>query len=72
MAFFINDKLGLAYETTEGGAAKWNFEDKDFTDLMSPDESEKSCFPRRRVTEDVAFAFMRSKSSSEGASSPRE
>lgn len=72
MAFFINDKLGLAFESTEGGDAKWNLEDDDFTDIMSSDESRSLTFPCRRVSEDEAFSFMRSKSSSEGASSPRE
>lgn len=37
MPFFIS-KLGFAFETCEGGVAKWNPRAKDFTSLMSPEE----------------------------------
>ena len=73
MAFFINDELGVAYESTEGGLAKWNSEDEDFSDLMSSEEIDALTSPsQKRVSEREAFSFMRSKSSGEGASSPRE
>lgn len=72
MAFFISDKLGIAYESCEGGLAKWSSEDKDFTRSMSRAESREAIFaPAKRVTEDEARAFMLSKAAASGASGPR-
>ena len=74
MSFWINDRLGIAYESTEGGLAKWNSNDDDFTASFSFEER-KSLRPRigsRSVTCDVAKAFMRSKSAAQvAASGPR-
>ena len=72
MSFWINDRLGIAYESTEGGLAKWNSEDDDFTELMSRDERYAADMESRSVTCDVAKAFMRAKSAAkELASGPR-
>ena len=71
MGFFINDKAGIAYESTEGGLAKWNPVAKDFTTLMSAEEIDALSFPQRRVSEDEAFDFMLAKMSASGAESPQ-
>ncbi len=74
MSFWINERLGIAYESTEGGLAKWNSEDDDFTSSFSLEER-KSLRPiigSRSCTCDEAKAFMRSKSATKGsASEPR-
>ncbi len=60
--FFISDEAGIAYESVEGGLAKFNPRTDDFTDLMSPSEMTyvlgKSM---RRVSADAALRFARSK-----------
>lgn len=73
MAFWINDRAGIAYESTEGGLTKWNSESASFNVLMSFEEM-RSLRPRigsRRVSEDEAEAFMLAKDSASGAVSPR-
>ena len=54
--YFISDKAGVAWASDEYGAHKWSFEDNDFTEFMSTDET-RAAFPRRRVTESEAIAF---------------
>ena len=67
MAYFINDRLGMAYEEENGDLAAWSFEDQDFTKYGS-----KMPFDSRRVSADEAIDFMRSKARKSGAPSPRE
>ena len=72
MSFWINDRLGIAYESTEGGLAKWNSDDDDFTASFSFEEIDSVMSGRRSCTCDVAKAFMRSKSAIKAtASGPR-
>ena len=68
MSFFINDKAGVAYETCEGGMAKWSSVDKDFNTLMSSEETRRFAFPARRVKEEEAFDFMLAKDAESKAS----
>ncbi|OQC18815.1 MAG: hypothetical protein BWX70_03395 [Verrucomicrobia bacterium ADurb.Bin070] len=69
--FFINDKAGIAYESTEGGIAKWRSADKDFTRLMSSEERAAFMSPCRRVSADEAADFMLAKDAASGAAAPR-
>ena len=68
MSFWINDRAGIAYESTEGGLAKWNSESASFNVLMSRDEISSLMFPRKRVSEDEAEAFMLAKDSASAVS----
>lgn len=72
--FFINDRVGVAYESCEGGLARYNPKDDDFNILMANEEIDAVLgdVPVRRVTEEEALDFMRSKFSAEGTSSPCE
>lgn len=36
--FFINDRVGVAYESCEGGLARYNPKDDDFNILMANEE----------------------------------
>ena len=69
MSFWINEKLGIAYESTEGGLAKWRSEDDDFTASFSFDEIKSVTMGSRSCTCDEAKAFMRSKSATKGSAS---
>ena len=63
MSFFINKRLGIAFESTEGGLAKWNPESASFDLLMTLSEL-NSLRPRdgcRQCSEDEADAYMRAK-----------
>lgn len=55
--FFINEKAGVAYESTEAGWAFWSEEDGDFSNF-SKREDINPCFSTR-VSEDEAKAFAR-------------
>lgn len=73
MSFWINERLGIAYESTEGGLAKWNPEDDDFTSSFSFGEIKSVTIGSRACTCDEAKAFMRSKSATkDSASEPQE
>ena len=54
--FFINEKAGVAYESTEAGWAFWSEEDNDFTDF---NPREFSGGVSKRVSKDEARAFAR-------------
>ena len=70
--FFISDEAGIAYESVEGGLAKFNPRTDDFTDLMSPSEMTSVLGKSmRRVSADAALRFARSKAAESGASGPR-
>ena len=70
--FFISDEAGIAYESVEGGLAKFNPRTDDFTDLMSPSEMTSVLGKSmRRVSADAALRFVRSKAAESGASGPR-
>ncbi len=69
MAFWINDRLGIAFESTEGGLAKWNPEDDDFTSSFPFEEIGPVRIGSRSCSCDEAKAFMRAKSVTEGADS---
>ncbi|MBQ9694167.1 MAG: hypothetical protein IJV69_05360, partial [Kiritimatiellae bacterium] len=57
--FWINEKLGIAFESCEGGRAVWSSEDKDFTRLMTRDERRRCDLADcKRVSESKARAFM--------------
>lgn len=40
--FFINERLKMAFETTEGGLAKWDIETGDFSILLTSEERSKN------------------------------
>ncbi|MBO7687493.1 MAG: hypothetical protein J6V72_13965 [Kiritimatiellae bacterium] len=69
--YFISDEAGIAYESVEGGLAKFDPKTDDFTDLMSPSEMDfvfdKSM---RRVSADEALAFARSKAAASEVPNP--
>lgn len=70
--FFISDEAGIAYESVEGGFAKFSPRTDDFTDLMSPSEMTSVLGKSmRRVSADAALDFARAKASASGASGPR-
>lgn len=74
MAFFINDKLGVAFEDVKDvGDIAWCSEDKDFTRSLTAKEIKERWWDgARRVSEDEARALMLAKdASSEAEASPR-
>lgn len=74
MAFFINDKLGVAFEDVKDvGYAAWSSEYKDFTRSLTAKERKEHWWDgARRVSEDETRALMLSKDASlEAEASPR-
>ena len=73
MAFFINDKLGVAFEDVKDvGNLAWSSEDKDFTSSPKECEDLDWFIGARRVSEDEARALMLAKdASSEAEATPR-
>ena len=72
MSFWINDRLGIAYDVNEGGTRLWDAKLKDFCKAVSSEE-------RRIVTryadirpcsEDEAFAYMEAKDNAQQAHTP--
>lgn len=63
MAFFVCEPRGVAFESTEGGYARWSADSRDFSELMSDEEyASVAREPWKRVSEDEARVFMESKS----------
>jgi len=50
MAFWIDEKAGIAYESTEGSRAKWTSEDKEFNVFMSLGKRRRFKYPRKRCS----------------------
>lgn len=63
MSYWINDRLGIAFETNEGGIVLWDSTQKDFASVMPSEEIKASnpCLDSRRCGEDEAFAYMEAK-----------
>lgn len=60
MSFWINDKLGIAFEFNEAGFCKWDPSSNSFNDLMVGSEMSSAISDMRNVSEDEAEAFARS------------
>ena len=53
MAFFVCESRGVAFESTEGGYARWSAGSRDFSELMSDEEyASVAREPWKRVRED--------------------
>ena len=63
VSYWINDRLGIAFESNEGGIVLWDSTQKDSAGSMPSEEIKASnpCMDCRRCSEDEAFAYMEAK-----------
>lgn len=63
MSYWINDRLGIAFESNEGETRLWDAETQDFCKAL-PSAELRALNPWldcRRCSEDEAFAYMEAK-----------
>ena len=74
MSFWINGRLGIAYESNEGGTRLWDARSKDFSKAVSSVESRSITrfSDIRPCSENEAFAFAEAKEAAASAAGPRE
>ena len=72
MSFWINDRLGIAFESNEGGFFVWDSGERSFYAPMSWQEIQtlKPSVGARSCSEDEAFAYMKAKDSTQQPHTP--
>ena len=72
MSFWINDRLGVAFDSNEGGTRLWDAKQKDFCKAVSSKES-RIVFRYadiRPCSEAEAFAYMEAKDNTQQPRTP--